>query len=132
MISAPYKIQYEEAKKNFSFRPNNEIKKENIKLKPIITDKVNIKKYLNFHKEKHEKYKKNKIIISSENSNLNNDGLHIDKRCFSENKKSLNKNYSTNLEKYLQPIMKFKPRTDLERIFDTIKKIRNFKQNIVF
>ena len=120
MISAPYKIQYEEAKKNFSFRPNNEIKKENIKLKPIITDKVNIKKYLNFHKEKHEKYKKNKIIISSENSNLNNDGLHIDKRCFSENKKSLNKNYSTNLEKYLQPIMKFKPRTDLERIFDTI------------
>ena len=120
MISAPYKIQNEEAKKNFSFRPNNEIKKENIKLKPIITDKVNIKKYLNFHKEKHEKYKKNKIIISSENSNLNNDGLHIDKRCFSENKKSLNKNYSTNLEKYLQPIMKFKPRTDLERIFDTI------------
>ena len=63
------------------------------------------------------------------------------------------------MEKYLQPIMKFKPRTDLERIFDSVnlnyygridrnlvnqqlkslglvtvynKKIQNFKQNIVF
>ena len=29
-------------------------------------------------------------------------------------------NSTTNMENYLQPIMKFKPRTDLERIFDSI------------
>ena len=121
MISEPYKIQYEDPKTNFSFRPQNEVKKENIKLKPFVTDKVRIEKYLKSHKEEHEKYKKNKIFISNEANNKYNfnNNFYKDKRCFSENKKTLYKNNS-NLEKYLQPIMKFKPRTDLERIFDSI------------
>ena len=45
-----------------------------------------------------------------------------DQRCCSENnlKNRTNSFSSTNMEQYLQPIMKFKPRTDLERIFDSI------------
>ena len=122
MIADPYKIQYSDANKNFSFRPINEVQKENIKLKPFVTDKARIEKYLKSHIEEHKKYKKNKITISCDENSLNPN--KNDKRCYSENKK-LNKNNSSssslaNMEKYLQPIMKFKPRTDLERIFDTI------------
>ena len=91
MISEPYKIQYEDPKTNFSFRPQNEVKKENIKLKPFVTDKVRIEKYLKSHKEEHEKYKKNKIFISNEANNKYNynNNFYKDKRCFSENKKTL-------------------------------------------
>lgn len=126
MISDPYKIYYSDAKKNFSFRPINEVKKENIKLKPFVTDKTRIEKYLKSREEEHKKYNKNKITIECDENTLNNINIKDknDRRCFSKNKK-LNKNNSsstflTNKQNYLQPIMKFKPRTDLERIFDTI------------
>ena len=122
MISDPYKIKYSDTKNNFSFRPINEVKKENIKLKPFVTDKARIEKYLKSHNEEHEKYNKNKITISCDNNSLITN--KNDKRFFSENKKLKKINSSSsslaNIEKYLQPIMKFKPRTDLERIFDTI------------
>ena len=122
MISDPYKIYYSDSKKNFSFRPINEVKKENIKLKPFVTDKARIEKYLKSHEEEQKKYQKNKITIECDDKTLNTNNKN-DKRCFSEIKK-LNKNSSSssliNMENYLQPIMKFKPRTDLERIFDTI------------
>ena len=121
MISDPYKIQYIDAKKNFSFRPVNIENKGNIKLKPFVTDKARIEKYLKSHHEEHEKY--NKITIECEDNNLNNIN---NRKSLSENKNLLiiknnsKTNSTTNMEKYLQPIMKFKPRTDLERIFDAI------------
>ena len=133
MIANPYKIQYLEANKNFSFRPINQIKKENIKLKPFVTDKTRVEKYLKTHQEEHEKYKKlkknNFMSIDDNNNNNNNTNYNLttnnnqnDQRCCSENnlKNRTNSFSSTNMEKYLQPIMKFKPRTDLERIFDSI------------
>ena len=58
MISDPYKIQNSDPKKNFSYRPINEVKKQNIKLKPFVTDKARIEKYIKSHLEEHEKYKK--------------------------------------------------------------------------
>lgn len=126
MISEPYKIQYNDEKKNFSFRPLNENqkKKGNIKLKPFVTDKVRIEKYLSAHQEEHAKYKKNKITIECDYNNLGKNS-QFEQRCFSENKQQLcknnsNSNSTTNMEKYIQPIMKFKPRTDLERIYDSI------------
>ena len=126
MISDPYKIQYIDAKKNFSFRPLNDENKGNIKLKPFVTDKARIEKYLKSHHEEHEKYKKNnKITIECEDNNLNVNNIN-NRKSLSENKNLLviknnsKTNSTTNMEKYLQPIMKFKPRTDLERIFDAI------------
>ena len=124
MISSPYKIQYLEDNKNFSFRPINEIKKENIKLKPFVTDKTRVEKYLKSHKAEHQRYRKNKNTIITDDNNLNIHNQN-NQRFFSESNKKLERTNSTltsstNIEKYLQPIMKFKPRTDLERIFDTI------------
>ena len=122
MISDPYKIEYIDAKKNFSFRPMGEEKKGNIKLKPFVTDKARIEKYLKSHHEEHEKYNKNKITIECEDNNLNINNRN-GQRSISEKpliKNNSKTNSTTNMEKYLQPIMKFKPRTDLERIFDAI------------
>ncbi len=122
MISDPYKIEYIDAKKNFSFRPMGEEKKGNIKLKPFVTDKARIEKYLKSHHEEHEKYNKNKITIVCEDNNLNINNRN-GQRSISEKpliKNNSKTNSTTNMEKYLQPIMKFKPRTDLERIFDAI------------
>jgi hypothetical protein len=122
MISDPYKIEYIDAKKNFSFRPMGEEKKGNIKLKPFVTDKARIEKYLKSHHEEHEKYNKNKISIECEDNNLNINNRN-GQRSISEKpliKNNSKTNSTTNMEKYLQPIMKFKPRTDLERIFDAI------------
>ena len=122
MISDPYKIEYIDPKKNFSFRPMGEEKKGNIKLKPFVTDKARIEKYLKSHHEEHEKYNKNKISIECEDNNLNINNRN-GQRSISEKpliKNNSKTNSTTNMEKYLQPIMKFKPRTDLERIFDAI------------
>lgn len=122
MISTPYKIQYLESKNNFSFRPEDKTKKENIKLKPFVPDKIRIEKYLKSKQEEQEKLKKLKkrqkyknklyLLYDDNDSSINSKN---EERCFSESKKS-----SKHMEKYLQPIMKFKPRTDLERIFDTV------------
>ena len=114
MITSPYKIKYLEENGNFSFRPADKTKKENIKLKRFVTDKTRIEKYLKTHRAEHERYKKSKNKIDFHSHS-----------CFSNQTKNLNRNNSTansdiNGENYLQPIMKFKPRTDLERIFDSI------------
>ena len=119
MISKPYKIQYLESKNNFSFRPEDKTKKGNIILKPFVPDKVRIEKYLKQKQEEQEKFKKNqkyknKLFLSFDDNDSSINSKN-DQRCFSESKKGFK-----HKEKYLQPIMKFKPRTDLERIFDTI------------
>ena len=118
MISDPYKIQYIDAKKNFSFRPLNDENKGKIKLKPFVTDKARIEKYLKTHHEEHEKYNKNNNITIECDNNTNN--INNRKSLSLDIKNSSKTNSTTNMEKYLQPIMKFKPRTDLERIFDSI------------
>ena len=114
MISDPVKFNYGEENKNFSFRPQSLEFKENIKLKPFITDKVRIEKFLKNKQIENDIINRNK----RKNKNLNLETESADdigkNTRFSENK-GKNKN-----ENYLQPIMKFKPRTDLERIFDEI------------
>ena len=122
MISTPYKIQYLESKNNFSFRPEDKTKKENIKLKPFVPDKIRIEKYLKLKQEEQEKLKKlkkrqkhkKKLYLSFDDNDSSSNSKN-EQSFFSESKKS-----SKHKEKYLQPIMKFKPRTDLERIFDTV------------
>ena len=97
MISDPYKINYnDEFQKKFSFRPEQSFKK-NFKLKPFETDKSRVEKYLQNHKEDHRKYELEK--------------------CKKIDIENLDQEQQIN---YLQPIMKFKARTDLERIFDTV------------
>ena len=46
MISDPVKFQIVDAHKNFCFRPQSPKLKENIKLRPFITDKLRIEKFL--------------------------------------------------------------------------------------
>ena len=92
MISDPCKIHYnDDYQKNFSFRPIMTEKKENIKIKQFETDKTRVEKYLQSHKEELKKYD---LKHNKSKSSINSD--------------------------YLQPIMKFTARTDLERIFDSV------------
>ena len=128
MITDPYKINYLESKNNFSFRPKDKIKIENIKLKRYVTDKTRVEKYIKSHREEEERYKKNKkkILIDPDDINNNtNNNIHS-QRCLSDKSKTMERyNYTPTSDinderRYLQPIMKFKPRTDLERIFDSI------------
>ena len=122
MISTPYKIQYLESKNNFSFRPEDKTKKENIKLKPFVPDKIRIEKYLKLKQEEQEKLKKlkkrrkykKKLYLSFDDNDSSTNSKNEQSFSFESKKSSKHK------EKYLQPIMKFKPRTDLERIFDTV------------
>ena len=118
MINEPKKYQFEEENKNFCFRPQSPTYKQNIKLKPFVTDKVRIEKYLKL------KQKENEIINKNKRKNKN-DNLDTFSENDDENAKTqyifVNKNSDKNeTDNYLQPIMKFKPRTDLERIFDAV------------
>ena len=118
MINEPKKYQFEEENKNFCFRPQSPTYKQNIKLKPFVTDKVRIEKYLKL------KQKENEIINKNKRKNKN-DNLDTFSENDDENAKTqyifVNKNSDKNeMDNYLQPIMKFKPRTDLERIFDAV------------
>ena len=118
MINEPKKYQFEEENKNFCFRPQSPTYKQNIKLKPFVTDKVRIEKYLKL------KQKENEIINKNKRKNKN-DNLDTFSENDDENAKTqyifINKNSDKNeTDNYLQPIMKFKPRTDLERIFDAV------------
>ena len=114
MISDPIKFNFGEENKNFSFRPQSLEFKENFKLRPFMTDKVRIEKFLKNKQIENDIINRNK----RKNKNINLDTESTDNAgrntMFSENK-GKRKN-----ENYLQPIMKFKPRTDLERIFDEI------------
>ena len=110
MISDPVKFQIVDDHKNFCFRPQSPKLKENIKLRPFITDKLRIEKFLESKKRENDiinrKKRKNKKFNTITEKEEKNDKL-------GEKDKKQNDNY-------LQPIMKFRPRTDLERIFDTI------------
>ena len=110
MISDPVKFRIVDEHKNFCFRPQSPKLKENIKLRPFITDKSRIEKFLESKKRENDiinkKKRKNKKFNTITETEEKNDKL-------GEKDKKQNDNY-------LQPIMKFRPRTDLERIFDTI------------
>ena len=106
MISDPVKFQIVNENKNFCFRPQSLEFKENIKLKPFMTDKMRIEKFLE------SKKKENDFINKKHKKNIMTSDIE-EKNKFEEKEKAKKDNY-------LQPTMKFRPRTDLERIFDTI------------
>jgi len=106
MISDPVKFQIVNENKNFCFRPQSPEFKENIKLKPFMTDKMRIEKFLE------SKKKENDFINKKHKKNIMTSNIE-EKNKFEEKEKAKKDNY-------LQPTMKFRPRTDLERIFDTI------------
>ena len=120
MIYDPCKIADANGKL-FSFRPENNFSNEKIKLRPFMTDYTRVNNYLNHQKEELEKYpksqknKKSTNYIRTENTydfhpNIPNNGQEVE---------SSNRN-NENQFLYLQPVMKFAPRTDFERIYDTI------------
>ena len=112
MISDPKKYHFEDEHNNFSFRPNSPRNKKNIKLKPFITDKIRIEKFLETKKKETDFLNKNERKNKDKNFDIYSE---------TEREETINKNKGKeSMENYLQPIMKFKPRTDLERIFDTI------------
>ena len=118
MISDTIKFNFEEENKNFCFRPKSPKYKENIKLKPFVTDKVRIEKFLktkqienNYINKIQKRYKIN------DNNTITENTENYEKHFMLSENRFKDKNED---ESYLQPIMKFKPRTDLERIFDTI------------
>lgn len=121
MICEPCKIA-DENKKQFSFRPTDSFNTGKIKLKPFMTDYTRVNKYLSSHKEELNKYSR---IKSKDNINYNKtDNIYNYKISNNEDimppipifpgEKNENKDF------YLQPVMKFQPRTEFERIYDTI------------
>ena len=106
MISDPVKFQIVNENKNFCFRPQSPEFKENIKLKPFMTDKMRNEKVIE------SKKKENDFINKKHKKNIMTSDIE-EKNKFEEKEKAKKDNY-------LQPTMKFRPRTDLERIFDTI------------
>ena len=116
MIHEPCKIK-DFSQKQFSFRPNDSPKKGKIKLKPFMTDYTRVNNYLSSHKEELDKYshkEKNELNYNiTENANIHNN-INGEKIGNIEDENNENKIF------YLQPIMKFAPRTEFERIFDTL------------
>ena len=117
MIQDPCKIGDSNNKK-FSYRPNY-TDTGKIKLKPFMTDYNRVNNYLSNHKEDLEKYspKKSKVLSgnaseSNINDNISDQDLDISLSNFED---KINKKYF-----YLQPVMKFAPRTEFERIYDTL------------
>ena len=111
MIYEPCKIA-DTNRKQFSFRPENSSKNGKIKLKPFMTDYTRINNYLLSHKEELEKYSNKEKNIKTENTynyNISNNETVPNSEDINENKCF-----------YLQPVMKFAPRTEFERIFDTL------------
>jgi len=114
MISDPGKYHFEDEHNNFSFRPKSPKNKKKIKLKPFVTDKVRVEKFLERKKRETDIINKNERKNKDKNNDLfpETEREEIIEKNIDKDKESM--------ENYLQPIMKFKPRTDLERIFDTI------------
>ena len=52
MISDPGKYHFEDEHKNFSFRPKSPKNKKKIKLKPFVTDKVRVEKFIETKKKR--------------------------------------------------------------------------------
>ena len=118
MISDTIKFNFEEENKNFCFRPKSPKYKENIKLKPFVTDKVRIEKFLKTKQIENDYINKiQKRHNNNDNNTITENTENYEKHFMLSENRFKDKNED---ESYLQPIMKFKPRTDLERIFDTI------------
>ena len=114
MITDPYKIN-DESKKSYSFRPNNDIHKSNIRVHPFVPDKIRIANYIKDHKNELKYY---------------NDRIKKTKKNFSINPTSRTPTSPFNEDECItQPIMKFKPRTDLERIIESVNFNNNGKAN---
>ena len=118
MIQEPCKIGDSNNKK-FSYRPNY-TDTGKIKLKPFITDYNRVNNYLSNHMEDLKKYspKKSKVLSgNTSESNINDNAFDQDLDISLSNfeEKIINKKYF-----YLQPVMKFAPRTEFERIYDTL------------
>jgi hypothetical protein len=96
-------------KKQFSYRSYNSLNKDNkdtLRLKSFMTDYTRVNNYIKSHKEDLSKYsikiKKDKSAIFHEENTPNS------------KERIINKNF------YLQPVMKFSPRTEFERICETL------------
>jgi hypothetical protein len=118
MIQEPCKIGDSNNTK-FSYRPNY-TDTGKIKLKPFITDYNRVNNYLSNHMEDLKKYspKKSKVLSgNTSESNINDNAFDQDLDISLSNieEKIINKKYF-----YLQPVMKFAPRTEFERIYDTL------------
>ena len=113
MIHEPCKIE-DFSQKQFSFRPSDSSKKGKIKLRPFMTDYTRVNNYLSTRKEELEKYchKEKSELNNTENINIHNNNMEKIESIEDDNIE--NKNF------YLQPIMKFAPRTEFERIYDTL------------
>ncbi len=114
MANEPCKIESYQEKSKFCFRPDTPHDSKNLKfkLKPFVTDRERVEKYLKNHKQDYEQYK-----------NVNN---YFHKRSNTSDIKGNNNN--NNKENDLNLPMKYKPRTDLERIIDEINS--NYFQRI--
>ena len=126
MIYEPCKIA-DSNRKQFSFRPDNFSQNGKIKLKPFITDYNRINNYLLSHKEELERYshrEKNKIYYSKTET-LNSYNNYSNEEII--------QNSEDNKYHYLQPIMKFAPRTEFERIYDTLNSYNygSIDQNLI-
>ena len=122
MIYEPCKIA-DTNEKIFSFRPENNFSTKKIKLRPFITDYNRVNNYLKHKKEEQEKYpysKKNKSSINynrTENTYNFNPNVPINEQEMDSSSRNMENQYL-----YLQPVMKFAPRTEFERIYDTLNK----------
>ena len=115
MIQDPCKIG-DSSNKIFSFRPNySETGK--IRLKPFVSDYNRVNNYLYNKNKELQKYpiKKSKIL-NNKSQTINYEISDNEEETINEpvEEKKVNKYY------YLQPVMKFAPRTEFERIYDTI------------
>ncbi len=123
MIYEPCKIA-DSNEKHFSFRPeNNDLpKKGKIKLKPFITDYTRVNNYLSAKKEELEKYPLEKDKKGNEIQYNKTEHLYLYDNNNPYGVKTMANSEENNENKYLylQPVMKFAPRTDFERIYDTI------------
>ena len=119
MIYEPCKIA-DSTQKQFSFRPEASefSKKGKITLKPFMTDYARVNNYITQKNEELEKYNLEKEIKYNITENYiinnNNDNPYNEKTVSHSEENSQNKNF------YLQPVMKFAPRTEFERIYDTL------------
>ena len=73
MVSDTFKFNFEEENKNFSFRPQSPRSKQNIKLRPFVTDKVRIEKFLKTKQIENDIINKNKKKKKYKNLNIEND-----------------------------------------------------------
>ena len=123
MIHEPCKIE-DTNKKTFSFRPINFVNNliSSNKARQFVKDNTRIDNYLQSKNEEFdiflEKDRKNgsypKIGKYYNHTIQNNDN----EKHLNENEKHLNENKIT--YSYLQPVMKYAPRTQFERIYDTL------------